>query len=38
MMGMFKCKEFDGDESTALNEISEDLGLAYQMGKTILRI
>jgi|TARA_B110000977_G_C11005551_1_gene465589 geranylgeranyl diphosphate synthase type I len=30
MMGMFKCKEFDGDESTALNEISEDFGLAYQ--------
>jgi len=30
IMGMFKCKEFDGDECIALKEISENLGLAYQ--------
>ena len=30
MMGMFKCKEFEGDECKALSEISSNFGLAYQ--------
>ena len=30
MMGMFKCKEYAGDECEALSEIANEFGLAYQ--------